>query len=764
LLIFFYAAPLSALLRTKKNLSIFPPNSCAMNEIKKSPIDSLGYHFIPDHFLPKGKNEYYLRSQQNQNGIDYRKLSASEIESLVRNRNTSDDWNNILVSDAFSPELVMDCKFFGLVRIGKLEPFYLEFNNLRRPVGLYNSTIISSDFGDNVVIDNVNFLSHYIIGNDVMIVNTNEVATTDHAKFGNGILKEGEPENIRIWLEVCNENGGRSIIPFDGMLPGDAFLWTRFRDDNTLQHKFKQFTEKKFDNRRGYYGQIGDRTVIKNCKIIKDVLIGTDAYLKGANKLKNLTINSSAEAKSQIGEGCELVNGIVDFGCRIFYGVKAVRFFMASHSQLKYGARLINSYLGSNSTISCCEVLNSLIFPSHEQHHNNSFLCASLVLGQSNMAAGATIGSNHNSRNADGEIIAGRGFWPGLSVSLKHNSKFASFCIITKGAYPSELNIPIPFSLISNNESKDELVIMPAYWFMYNMYALARNSWKYIDRDKRTDKTQLLEFDFLAPDSVNEMMDSLGMFEKFTGTAYIRKYEPAKKYTEEQVVSIGKKLLSGKIEGVDELDIIAEGMENNKRKTRLVKVFRAYHLFKELIGYYAANQIIKYIEKNSASKFKEIQQVLTTRISPQAWTNVGGQLIQTRSLVRLVQQIHKDKIKNWDQVHSFYKKEADNYPKDKLHHALSALKKVHGIDIKKIDKKLFTAMLEQSVVTEEWMTKSIYDSRAKDYANPFRKMVYQNMDEMNAVTGSLKDNAFIKLQKNALLLYKKRVTGLIKKL
>ena len=108
---------------------------------------------------------------------------------------------------------------------------------------------------------------------------------------------------------------------------------------------------------------------------------------------------------------------------------------MASHSQLKYGARLINSYLGNNSTISCCEVLNSLIFPAHEQHHNNSFLCASLIMGQSNIAAGATIGSNHNSRGADGEIIAGRGFWPGLCVSLKHNSKFASFTILAKGGF-----------------------------------------------------------------------------------------------------------------------------------------------------------------------------------------------------------------------------------------------------------------------------------------------------------------------------------------
>ena len=197
-----------------------------------------------------------------------------------------------------------------------------------------------------------------------------------------------------------------------------------------------------------------------------------------------------------------MVNGIVGFGCRVFYGVKAVRFLMASHSQLKYGARLINSYLGNNATISCCEVLNSLIFPAHEQHHNNSFLCAALVMGQSNMAAGATIGSNHNSRSPDGEIVAGRGFWPGLCVSLKHNSRFASFTILAKGDYPAELDIPIPFALISNDVSKDELIVMPAYWFLHNMYALARNSWKYTDRDKRIDKTQLLEFDFLAPDTV----------------------------------------------------------------------------------------------------------------------------------------------------------------------------------------------------------------------------------------------------------------------
>ena len=725
-----------------------------MNEIKKSPIDTLGYQFIDSRYLPSGKDEYYLRNLQNRSGIGYRQLTAYEIEVLVRNRNTSANWNDILVSDAFTPELVQNCKFFGLVRIGKLTPYFLEFHNLRRPVGLYNSTIISCDFGDNVCVDNTNYLSHYIIGNDVMIVNTNELATTDHAKFGNGILKEGEEESIRIWMEVCNENGGRSIIPFNGMLPGDAWLWSRFRDDAKLQDKFKEFTASAFDNRRGYYGKIGDRTIIKNCKIIKDVWIGSDAYLKGANKLKNLTINSSAEAASQIGEGCELVNGIVGYGCRVFYGVKAVRFIMASHSQLKYGARLINSYLGNNATISCCEVLNSLIFPAHEQHHNNSFLCAALVMGQSNMAAGATIGSNHNSRSADGEIVAGRGFWPGLCVSLKHNSRFASFAILAKGDYPAELDIPIPFSLISNDVSKDELVVMPAYWFLHNMYALARNSWKYADRDKRTDKTQLLEFDYLAPDTIGEMVTALRIMEELAGSAI---------NTPSTLPPSAPGAEPPPSQPAAELEVIAKGWENSDRKIKLVKAPQAYAIFKELIAYHAATQLLAYIQRENFSSFDELIQSLPANLPYTPWVNVGGQLIRKTELDKLIKQIHTGKVRTWGEIHQFYRRQAEQYPTDKLHHALAALRQVTGATFRKSGPGGLANLLRHAIATRDWMTREIYATREKDYSNPFRKMVYESTEEMDAVIGRLEDNSFIRQEKEAARKYNREVQKVLKR-
>ncbi len=701
-----------------------------MNIIQTHSVKDLGYNFIDSKYIPDGEDEYHIRNIQN-DGKKYRALTTSELDTLILNRNTSDNWNNILVIENFNANLIKNCKFYGLVRIGFLEPLYKEFHNFRMAVGLYNSTIISCDLGDNVCIDNVDYLSHYIISGNVMIANVHELATTDYSKFGNGIIKEGEDESVRSWVEVCNENGGRSILPFNGMLPGDAYMWSKYRDEDKLMDQFKKFTQKELDDKRGYYGKIGERTVIKNCGILKDVWIGSDAYLKGANKIKNVTVNSDSLRKTQIGEGCELVNGIVGFGCRIFYGVKAVRFILASHSQLKYGARLINSYLGNNSTISCCEVLNSLIFPNHEQHHNNSFLCASLIMGQSNMAAGATIGSNHNSRGADGEIQAGRGFWPGLCVSLKHNSKFASFTIIAKGDFPAELNIKIPFSLISNDVANDQLVIMPAYWFMYNMYALERNAWKYRDRDKRTEKIQLIEYDYLAPDTINEIFDAVLFLENLT---------PEQNDT-----------------------ATAVGLENTNRATTIIKVPQSIKVFKELIQFYGMSALINHINSNEFKNFDDLKESINVILSRTEWLNIGGQLMTTTAFKRLKDDVVSDALNSWSDVHERYKEEGKKYDTDFLQHAFCSLLEILKITNKQFTKELFEKLLTETLSTKQWMTEGILKSREKDYTNPYRKMVYENNIEMNKVLGSLEDNSFIQNQFEALEDYKTMIAEITSK-
>lgn len=718
-----------------------------MNNILKQPIENLGYHFIPAAFLPEGKDEYYLRFQQNP-ATDYRPLTSQELTILVSNGNRSNNWDNVLVRDGIDINLIEECTFFGLVRIGRLEPCYMEFSELRVPVGIYRSLIVSCDIGNNVSIQNARFLSYYILEDEVIIANVNEMSTTSHAKFGNGILKDGEKEDVRIWLELRNENAGRKVIPFDGMLTSDAWLWSKYRGDEAVMNAFKQFTHKEFDSLRGYYGTVGTRTVIKNCHIIKDVKIGSDAYLKGANKLKNLTINSSAEAKSQIGEGCEMVNGIMGYGSRSFYGVKAVRFILGSFSQLKYGARLINSYLGENSTISCCEVLNSLIFPAHEQHHNNSFLCASLLLGQSNMAAGATIGSNHNSRGADGELQAGRGFWPGLCVSLKHNSRFASYTMIAKGDFPAELDLPLPFSLVANEVHTNTLIIMPAYWLMYNMYAILRNERKFALRDKRQNKVQLIEYNFLAPDTITEILNALTLLEKFTGKAFYQHHEMVG--SDNDHIQKGKSLLHTESSVITQLEVLATGFENSDRKVKIVKVQKAYNLYKKMAEYYCYEQLITFINANQILSAEALQKALPQQSERHNWKNIGGQLIPEHDLNELLDGIRNGSIASWAQVHEFYKMQSANYPYNKLVHALSCMYHLLEMSPEQIDQFFIRSILYKTLETKEWINRKVIESKAKDYDNPFCNMMYDNLQEMESVVGSLHENNFIAEQRREL--------------
>ena len=469
-----------------------------MERVTLLPPEALSDGWIDPKYIPVGENKYYIRNRQVKTPEGgWRHLRSDEIERLVKNNNTASSWDTVWVTDRFEPRMIKDNKFYGTVRIGCVSAGALQYHDLRLPVGITNSSIHSCDIGDDCAIHDVHYLSHYIIGNHCMLFNIQEMDTTDHAKFGNGIVKEGEPEEVRVRIQIMNETGVRSVMPFDGMITADAYLWGKYVDDRLLQQRLADITQRTVDFHRGYYGEIGERCVIKNSSIIKDVKIGTDCYIKGASKLKNITINSSVKEPSQIGENVILVNGIVGYGCRIFYSCTAVKFILGNNSNLKYGARLIDSIMGDNSTISCCEVLNNLIFPAHEQHHNNSFLIASVIMGQSNMAAGATVGSNHNSRTNDGEIVAGRGFWPGLCSSVKHSSRFASFTLLAKGDYPVEMDIPLPFSLINNNVTDNCLEVIPAYWWLYNMYALARNSWKYQARDRRQTKVQNIEFETL---------------------------------------------------------------------------------------------------------------------------------------------------------------------------------------------------------------------------------------------------------------------------
>lgn len=713
-----------------------------MERVTLLPPTALSDGWIDSKYLPEGEDKYYIRNRQvKEPEGGWRHLHSDEIERLVKNNNTAASWDTVWVTDEFNPSMVKDNKFYGTVRIGRISNGALRFHDLRLPVGITNSSIHSCDIGDDCAIHDVHYLSHYIIGAHSMLFNIQEMSATDHAKFGNGIVKDGESETVRVRIEIMNETGTRSVVPFDGMIPADAYLWGKYVDDTALQERLLDITQHTVDYHRGYYGEIGERCVIKNSSIIKDVKIGTDCYIKGASKLKNITINSSDSEPTQIGENVILVNGIVGYGCHIFYSCTAVKFILGNNCNFKYGARLINSIMGDNSTISCCEVLNNLIFPGHEQHHNNSFLIASVIMGQSNMAAGATMGSNHNSRTNDGELVAGRGFWPGLCSSVKHSSRFAPFTLLAKGDFPAEMDIPLPFALVSNNVSADRLEVMPAYWWLYNMYALARSTWKYRTRDKRITKVQNIEFDTFAPDTMQEVIKARKLLEIWTAKAYLKATGngelPA---NDEALATTGRRLLKGERKVVDALTVVGEGMENSRRTVHILKVYDAYHAYGDMLIHYAVSNILNREEDFAAIAIEKAD--TRNPAQEQEWINLGGQLVTEKEVTALRRDICNGTLSSWEAIHNRYNELWERYPSEKLQHALHALGTVLETDC--MTGELWRETLSHAERIQHYICEQVYLSRKKDHDNPFRSSTCRNTEEATAVYGKAEENSFVK--------------------
>jgi hypothetical protein len=769
------------------------------NDIAISCDLHVGTGFIPQNFLQAGEDEYRFRDrqlmEQGKSQDSFRRLKPFELETLVRQHNTCTDWSMLLVSDPFTPELIHNTAFAGLVRIGKLDRVALEHHDLHMPAGITNSQIIACDIGDNCAIINCTYIAHYIIGDHCILIDNAEIHVSNHAKFGNGCVMEGEPEDVRITIDVMNEAGGRSIQPFVGMKCSDAYLWAKYRDRDALQRQFARMTDSMFDTRRGRYGTIGTGSVLKSNGIIKDVAIGESAYIKGANKLKNLTIRSREDARTQIGEGVELVNGIIGYGSKVFYGSKAVRFILGDNSSLKYGARLIHSILGENSTVSCCEILNNLIFPSHEQHHNTSFLIASLIKGQSNMAAGATIGSNHNSRAPDGEIEAGRGFWPGLCTSVKHSSRFASFCLLAKGDYRYELDIPFPFCLVDNDYRRDRLVLVPAYWWTANQYALMRNEGKFVQRDGRCDKRLRIEFSPFAPDTAVEIRAAMSLLERLTGQAFVKAIEAlgesgigpeeferlrsvpgisaalAKAGTaggDSDLRALGRAVLSA---GMDILpfEVMAEDIEHSDRGCEVRKPVRAWKAYREMLLWYAGREVAAAIgERMKSGGGAAVSfDALAAALEPDAhndasvrWENLGGMLVAAPRLEELLQKAEAGDFNDWDSFHVALERLSDLYPQDKLHNAWATLgllypddgaaKKPDGTRASGPGRTGILEALEDLAALAARISTGVYESRAKDYSNRFRASTFRNEAEMKAVLGTAKENSSIVKTKAAM--------------
>jgi NDP-sugar pyrophosphorylase family protein len=603
-----------------------------------------------------------------------RSLTDIEVGLLIKNGCRSSDWGLVSVSGIFNADYIRNVGFYGNVLIGNIDGQPINGDDLSCLSVLENTELSNCIIGDGSHIRNVDHLSNTVIGKHCILDRIHELSAS--------LYKPAFEINVR------NENGKRKSLVFPGY----------FEQLQPLLENVEKFlllegigTETK--------NFIGDGCILRNCGILNNIHLGPEASFISVVSSDSIWVDSKVDNPVVIEGSADLRKGIIAAGVSIGHSVQASDFYLGQNSNLLDGARVRHLILGANSTIAGAEVQNTLLFPFHQQHHSSSFLIAASIGGQSNLAAGTVLGSNHNSRSNDGELVAGRGFWPGLCTSVKHSSIFASFTLLAKGDYGREIFNPFPFSMIYKEEQSGQLVIYPAFWFIYNMYALERNWQKFNKRDGRIDKAITFHYHYLGPDTVCEMLEAIDRL---------------------QSVPAGNREF-----------ITIAGLEEGNREVLIKRPDKAIAMYSDMILYYAINTIItnKHIETEPMESSGVWKCMGGIPVPFGEWNNLKKGFIEGKPTVRDLRSRYLDFQKN--------------LPVQETQFANDLISRLYNKNIIEMMTEERTRLLDQYKRINRWILSEVKKSREKDYLDPIRDLLFLSREEKEFIMGSCEKDPFI---------------------
>ena len=271
------------------------------------------------------------------------------------------------------------------------------------------------------------------------------------------------------------------------------------------------------------------------------------------------------------------------------------------------------------------------------------------------------------------------------------------------------------------------------------MYALARNSWKFQTRDKRKVKVQNVEFNSLAPDTAEEMINGRQLLAIWTARA--KQGSKAAKKSKAELAELGRKLLQDGSKAMNGVEVLGEGMEKSSRDVVILKPDEGYKAYGEMLHYYAIQNLVEYMEARTETTFESMSKELGGE-RVRDWVNFGGQLMPATDADQLRADIGAGKLDSWQKIHNRYDEIWQQYPLAKQRHSFAVLRDVCGGG--ELDKDKWSAMLDEAVRIQEYVCEQVYASRKKDYDNPFRRATYRSDEEMIAAIGTIEDNSFVK--------------------
>jgi hypothetical protein len=209
---------------------------------------------------------------------------------------------------------------------------------------------------------------------------------------------------------------------------------------------------------------------------------------------------------------------------------------------------------------------------------------------------------------------------------------------------------------------------------------------------------------------------------------------------EDELATLGRALLSGPEEGIRGIEVLGENMENTKRKVVILRPWKSYHAYGDMLHHYAMKNLLAYMSTDKENDLSKMNRVLSGR-RYQEWVNLGGQIMRKDDLDKLRSDIGNGILTSWKEIHDHYNILWNKYTIDKQKHAWAVLCGIYETEV--ITGSVWDSAAERAILIQRFVSDQVYSSRKKDYDNPYRKATFRNDEEMKAAIGVVDENSFI---------------------
>ena len=578
-------------------------------------------------------------------------LSADQINQLISQDCSCDDWSKVQVAQGFNAKTVTSTRFSGEIRLGVFEKQVSFFSGINKPAGINNATLHNCMVGNNVYISQVkNYIANYIIEDDAVIDNIDLLAVEGESSFGNGTE-----------VAVVNEAGGREIPIYDYLSAHIAYVIAFYRHQPEVIKKLQDMIAGYCRSVTSSIGLMGKGATLLNCRIIKNIKIGPASKIEGVSRLENGSVNSCSEDPVYIGPAVFAEDFIACSGSKITDGTIIDKCFVGQGTILSKQYSAENSVFFANCGGFHGEACAIFAGPYTVTHHKSTLLIAGLF---SFLNAGSgTNQSNHMYKLGPvHQGIVERGSKTGSDSYMLWPAKVGAFTVVMGRHYRNSDTSDLPFSYLIEHE--DESILAPGVNLRSVGTVRDARKWPKRDRRKSPEKLDLINFKLLSPYTIQKMLNGRELLKNLKITSG----ETSEFYTYHNV----------KI-----------------NKTSLERGIKQYETG---IHKFIGNCLIRRLENRHFQSIDELREALLpeTDLGPGKWIDLAGLFAPEDAVQKMLSDIKNDTIHTLEQVAGTFKLMYDNYPIYEWAWAVNILQQI-------LDKKIDEILPEDIIdLTTKW--------------------------------------------------------------